>query len=82
VCADKIRFIVSSPSGYFNDRMLQRLPTMQRYFEAVKRFESPLNKFRRKRPWAVTLWRNRATDDASPRCEWIEPPPAKPRKSQ
>jgi len=81
ICADNIRFLISSPSGYFNDRMLSQLPTVRRWFRPLKRFESPLNKFKRPRPWAVTIWGLKDEPvPGQPRCEWIEPQ-ARPQRA-
>jgi hypothetical protein len=58
VCADNLKYLITSPSGYMNDRMAKRVPAVRKYFRPVKRFEDPWNKFLRpgRRVWAVTLW--------------------------
>jgi len=76
ICKDRLRFLVTAPSGYVGDRLAMRLPTVRRQFRPVKRFEDPWNKFLRpgRRVWGVTLWelQNPPTGDG-PRCKWIEP---------
>jgi hypothetical protein len=82
ICADKVRYLVTSPSGYFSDRMAQSLPTVRKYFRPAKHFPSPKNKFGRpgRKPWGVTLWEIKDISGGNDtRCEWIEPPSRSPQ---
>jgi hypothetical protein len=41
ICADRVRFIVSTSRSFFTPRRMQNHPMIQRGFRAVKRFEDP-----------------------------------------
>ena len=76
VCDDNLRYLITSPSGYFNDRMVQSLPTVRRFFRPVKHFPSPMNKFTRagRAPWGVTLWEVKPPKSPEDkRCVWVTP---------
>ena len=73
-CQDRIRFLVSSPSGYINDALLSRLPVVRKYFRKAGHFRDPWNKFlRRGEPWwGITLWELAEPPGSDgPRCHWI-----------
>jgi len=76
ICADKIRFLVSSPSGFLSTNRLQQMPTVRTYFERSTGFPDPWAKFRSAgRPsWTIQLWRLKDQyAEQSPRCSWIAP---------
>jgi len=77
ICADKIRYLVGSPSGFLSNQRLARLPIVRHYFEQTDTFPDRWAKFTSpgRRVWAITLWRLRDRyADQSPRCAWIDAP--------
>ncbi len=80
ICNDSVRFLVIAPSGYLDDSLAQREPTVRTYFEPVLRLEDPWAKFQRsgKAAYWVTLWRLKDPyRTATPRCAYVEPSASK-----
>ena len=69
VCADRIRFIVSSSMSYFTGRRMSQLPTARRWFRAVKVFNDPGLKYGRTYP--ITLYeRVGPSPEGDSVCRW------------
>ena len=77
ICADRIRYLVAAPDGWFTNELLASLPTVETYFTKGRSFEDPWNKFAKPgvAPFTVTLWELKTVpNDDGPRCRWLPPP--------
>jgi len=72
VCADNVRFIVSTPRSYFTHDRMTTLPTVRRWFRPVQRFDDPELAFRGSFPIVIY---ERVGEPPGPGrvCQWEEP---------
>ena len=64
ICKDNVGYLVTSPSGFINDRRVAQTPQFRRHFRPVKRFKDDAAKFG---SWSITLWERTSKEP----CSWV-----------